>query len=196
MFPFFVQVTSAVQQYKQQWPSPVQVLRYILREQAFETETTNQELTLRQCLELPSSLPAITAEELAGPEAALMSLEQAQRYLEYYKEDVKNSTKATSDPGNDTTHEEASTHHEHEHEHEHGHDHHDHLLHHHHHQRQQCLSMAETNPVSLEQPCNSELAELHAEVAELSQKLSQVLSVVRSFDNFHSGGTHIPTEPR
>ena len=103
MFPFFVQVTSAVQQYKQQWPSPVQVLRYILREQAFETETTNQELTLRQCLELPSSLPAITAEELAGPEAALMSLEQAQRYLEYYKEDVKNSTKATSDPGNDTT---------------------------------------------------------------------------------------------
>ena len=123
-------VLSAMQQYKQRWPSPDVVLQYLLRDQAFKTDTTDQELTLRQCfisisccacfmpcilhamhamypqclarqcLELDEALPAVTAEELASKDVNLMSLEQAQCYIEYYNESRKNSSKTAETSAN------------------------------------------------------------------------------------------------
>ena len=91
-------VFSACMAHRQQWPAPGVVLQYLLSNQAFETDITDQELTLSQCLELDEALPAVTAKELAGPNAALMAFEQAECYVAYYMMPQKNCSKIAKAP--------------------------------------------------------------------------------------------------
>ena len=94
-------VLSAIQHSKSRWPPPNLVLQYLLRDQGFElrVDTTNHVLTLEHCLELNEALPLVTAEELASPKVALMSLEQAKHYVCYYMSAHKKTGSVTPNYG-------------------------------------------------------------------------------------------------
>ena len=87
-------VLGMIKQSKHRWPSPDVVLQHLLRDQGLEVDTTNSAQNLQQCLQLDETLPPVTAEELAGPKAGLMSADQAQLYLAYYAGPRKNVSTA------------------------------------------------------------------------------------------------------